>query len=172
MKKRNLFILVILILVPITTFANGPQWDITVNVPYYIGIRTEDMGSEGATLDKAFVFPDVKFNYYFGSDIFKVGIGVRAFTLILVNLAYPIVSVESQLGPIVINANLGGGVFALFGLVSEFGFEQIFIPEISVAFDLGSGFRIGTGATAIMAPELAGFGDFVYVGSVFVRWSI
>jgi hypothetical protein len=147
------------------------QVDIGINIPYYLGIKTED-DDVGDTLDWVFLVPDVKFNWMHPVGAVKIGGGVRLWTFIIQSVAYPIVSVEADVGPFVLNANAGGGAFLFFGLYSSMQFGSVFIPEVSVAYRFTPGFSAGTGAVLLFAPETADLSSFGYMGTVFARFTI
>ncbi len=148
------------------------QWDITLNVPYYVGLKTSE-GDVGEFSQYMFLLPDVKWNYFFGPEWLHVGAGLRLWTLVIESAIYPIISLESNLGNFVINANVGGGVFLFFGLLNQFEAAGVFLPEISVAYRLGKKkrFSLGAGAMFAFAPEVADMENFAFIGTAFARWT-
>ncbi len=172
-KKFRMVFLLILILTAAGNLSAESQWDITLNVPYYTGLKSST-GSVGDFSQYLFLVPDVKWNYFFGPEWLQFGVGVRLWTLVLESAIYPIVSLESNLGNFVINANIGGGLVAFFGLANDFIADAVFFPEVSVAYRLGKKkqFSIGTGALIIIAPNASGLeNDAAFVGTAFVRWT-
>lgn len=165
MKKLIIFISFLTIF-SFSIFAES-QWDISLSFPYYAGIETDD-GGVGEFSDYLFVMPDVKWNYYFGSEQLHFGVGMRLWTLLIESAMYPIVSVESNIGNWVFNANVGGGVFLLFGIVNSLETSSLVIPDISVAYKFGKKkiFSVGTGAMFLLSPE---FDGLAFVGTGFVR---
>lgn len=165
MKK----IIIIITFLSIYTFsvAADSQWDISLNVPYYAGIETE-VGGIGEFSNYLFLLPEVKWNYYWGSEQFHVGVGMRLFTLLIESAVYPIISLESNVGNFVFNANVGGGIFLLFGVVNSIETSSLIIPDISVAYRFGKKkiFSVGTGATFLISPE---FDGLAFMGTGFVR---
>lgn len=147
------------------------QIDIGVNVPYYLGIKAED-DDVGDTLDWVFLLPDVKFNWLHDLGPVRVGGGIRLWTFIIQSVAYPILSVEADVGPVVLNANMGGGAFLFFGLWNSVEFSKVFLPEVSVAYRFTEGFSVGTGALLLFAPEVTDLSSFGYMGTVFARFTI
>jgi hypothetical protein len=162
----------LLLLVGGTAMADRTQVDIGLNVPYRVGISSEEAGDIGAFVDYAFLLPDVRIQWYWEAGPIKLGPGVRLWTLILESVAYPILSVEAEIGPIVLNANVGGGAFLFFGLYNDLGTGRVLFPEISAAFKLGESFSIGTGAMILFVPELADEEIYPYIGTIFVRFTL
>ena len=95
-------------------------------------------------------------------------------TLVIESAIYPIISLESNLGDFVINANVGGGVFLFFGLYNQFEAAGVFLPELSVAYRLGKKkrFSLGTGVMFVFAPEAVQMDEFAFVGTAFARWTL
>ncbi len=172
--KRSLFALVVgsvLLLGGIQEVMAEFQFDIGINVPYVLGVKTED-DNVGDTLDYVFLVPDIKFNYLHPVGPVKLGGGVRLWTFIIQSLAYPILTAEAELGRFVLNANAGGGLFMFFGLYNSLQTGAVFIPEVSAAYRLTPGFSVGTGLLLVFAPEAADISSFGYMGTVFGRFTI
>ena len=148
------------------------QWDISLSVPYYVGLKTSE-GDVGEFSQYMFLLPDVKWNYFFGPEWLHVGAGLRLWTLVIESAIYPIISLESNLGNFVINANIGGGVFLFFGLYNDVVAESVFLPEISVAYRLGKKkrFSLGTGGMFVFAPGALEMNEFAFIGTAFARWT-
>ena len=148
------------------------QWDITLSVPYYAGLKSSS-GDMGTFSQYLFLIPDVKWNYYFGPEWLHFGMALRLWTLLVESSIYPIISLESNLGNFVINANVGGGLLAFFGLANDFVADAIFIPELSVAYRLGKKkqFSLGTGVLFIIAPNVVELEGTAFVGTAFARWT-
>ena len=151
------------------------QFDIGMNVPYYAGLRTTVLGTVGQFSKYLYVLPDVKWHWYFGTESLRFGPGLRVWTLILESAIYPQISLEAVLGDFVINAGIGGGAFFFFGVFNTFQTASIFIPELSLAYRLGKKkkFSLGTSALFVISPDVAPLLDnFIYIGTVFARWTI
>ncbi len=174
-KKKRLSLVAILILfLVIAGQANADsQWDITLSVPYYAGLRSST-GDVGEFAEFLFLVPDVQWHYYWGSEKIHFGPGIRLWTLVLQSAIYPVFSVESNLGNFVLNASVGGGLFGFFGLYNQFAAEWLFLPDFSVAYRLGKRkiFSLGTGAMIIIAPDAVQFESLGFVGTVFARWTL
>lgn len=170
--RLHLALLIVLLLVISSQLHAGSQWDITLSVPYYAGVKSSD-GNVGEFSNYLFLVPDVQWHYYWGSDKFHFGPGVRLFTLVIESAIYPIFSLESVLGGFVINAQFGGGVFLLFGLHNQAAAEVLFLPEISVAYRFGKKkrFSVGTAAMFVVASDEIINNGFAFIGTGFVRWT-
>lgn len=172
-KKRLVLVCVMLVLLlgSVMQLQADMQIDIGVNAPYYLGVTTED-DDAGDLLDYLFLFPDVKLNWLYDVGPVRLGGGARLFTVILQSAVYPILTVEADVGPVVLNANVGGGLFLLFGLYTAIETSAVFLPELTAAYRFNDSFSVGTGALFLFAPEVADLSTFAYVGTVFARFTI
>lgn len=160
--KRAALLLVILSLVSIPAFSQL-RLDIGADIPKGIGAIVEGSSLEipQETVDffnHYFIpLPEATLHYQFDFGIVKLGVGARAFTLILLTALWPNAFAELNLGPIALEAQIGGGLFAMAGLANDIEAGQVFIPDLSVWFKLGKkqNFRLGGGAIGVYMPELA-----------------
>lgn len=164
----------IIMVFPLLTIFLSPvladsQWDISLNVPFYVGLESDD-SDVGEFSEYLFLLPDVKWNYYFGSEKLHLGVGCRVWTLLIESVMYPIVSLESNLGNFVLNANVGGGAFFMFGLLNCIVPGLLIIPDFSVAYRLGKKKEVslGAGVTLFLSPP---FCDVSFMGSGFLRFT-
>ncbi len=181
MRKKSAFILIAVVLFAAAagfpappTLAADSQVDIGLHIPYYAGIEVEDNKDDedaGQALDYLFLLPDLKYNYFFNEQGLKAGIGFRMFTLILESIAYPIITLETDLGPFTLSSHIGGGTFLLFGLFNSLEAGHIYIPELTAAYHLTETFSLGTGAMFLFAPQEADLSNFAYIGHVFARFT-
>ena len=171
-KKTVIVGLVVVLLGAALPAAADSQVDIGLHIPYYIGVEAaDDEGDAGAALDYAFLVPDLKYNYFFNEGGVKLGVGARLFTVILESFAYPIVTVETDVGPFVLSGHVGGGAFLFFGLYNDFNTANIYMPEATIAYRFSQSFSVGTGAMLFFAPDTADFDNFAYIGHVFARFT-
>ncbi len=97
---------------------------------------------------------------------------MRMFTVIVESLIFPVVAVEAEYSNFIINANVGGGFFLLFGLLNTIETQGIFIPELTLSYRMNDWFQIGTGVNLFMWPEASGDTDtFGYIPTVFCRFN-
>jgi len=68
---------------------------------------------------------------------------------------WPNAFAEIDLGPVVVEAQVGGGGFLFFGLVSDFQTGRVFFPDLSAWLKLGKegNLRLGAGAIGVYLPE-------------------
>lgn len=173
MKKRIILaVLIAAALMAAPALFADTQVDIGVNVPYLIGGVQYNGQSVSEQIPFTIPIPDIMVNYFIGPEFLKVGVGVRIWTLILITGGYPIISVESELGPVVLNANIGGGVFGYTSIgASDVVTGQVFIPEVSAAYRLADWFSLGLGVIGVYLPEVAG-DSIGYVATVFGRFRV
>src|SRR6056297_361798 len=171
-KKTVVIGLIVILLGVVLPAAADSQVDIAIHIPYYVGVEAEDAEGMGAALEYIFPVPDFKYNYFFNESGIKLGVGARLFTVILESMAYPIVTLETDVGPFTLSGHVGGGVFLFFGLFNDIGTGHYYIPEVSVAYRFSESFSIGTGAGFFFAPEAADISNFAYIGDLFARFNI
>jgi len=102
-----------------------------------------------------FVVPNSSFLLQADFGLLKIGAGVKIQSLMLMAYAaYPNAQVEIALGPLSIDASLGGYYMGYFGIGEGFGVSTMdyLIPEASVWLALGKkkAFRIGAGAIGLL----------------------
>jgi hypothetical protein len=102
-----------------------------------------------------FPFPEGAAHFQFDLGTVKLGVGARAFTFILETIIWPNAFAEVDLGPVVLEAQLGGGAFLLFGLVSKAQLGEVFFPDLSAWFKIGAkrSIRLGGGVIGLYLPD-------------------
>jgi hypothetical protein len=163
MKK---FILVLLIAIALVVPAAAQlRIDVGLMKPLGIGITNlpeasselKDL-SETMTKQVWLFLPEVGAYYELKLDPLplKLGFGARAFSFLVIGAAWPNVFAELQLGPVFVEAQLGGLFFGYYAL-NDFGgeFGKVFLPDLSAWIALGQkkSFRLGGGALMFYAPE-------------------
>jgi hypothetical protein len=151
------------------------RMDVDVMVPFKAGLVNDIQGLGGSTssqtvnIDYAFLIPDFQALYQVDLGIVRLGGGARLFTLILESMAYPLIFAEVQLGPAVVNLNLGGLAFGFFGLANKLVTADIVVADLSAGFELAKWFRADVGFVGI--TPLADMNNFIglfYAGGKFV----
>jgi hypothetical protein len=160
--KKFMVVLAILVLVAVPTFA---QWRLDVGAVVPRGVGLSIGGTTTTTIsgvDMAswpFIpFPEAALYYTGEFGPISLGVGARAFTLILETILWPNAFVEVNLGPVALEAQVGGGLFAMFGLVSASETGKVFLPDVSAWFKIGKkgNFRLGGGLIGLYMPEITG----------------
>jgi hypothetical protein len=167
--KRAALLFFILALVAVPAFSQL-RLDIGVDVPRGIGavLQGDTQISKDAVdffSNYVFPFPEAALHYQFDFGMVKLGVGARAFTFILETAIWPNAFAELNLGPLAIEAQAGGGLFALVGLYNSVKAGKVFMPDLSAWFKIGKKqlFRLGGGAMGIYLPEVTTEGmAFVY----------
>jgi hypothetical protein len=160
MKHLVLILALILLLVsPVFgqfRFDLGADFPITVGTLSGSGVTTSSEVTEFLTTFH-FPFPEASAYYQFGIGPVKLAPGIRAFTFILETVAWPNLLAELQLGPVIIEAQLGGLVFGYFGLANGVEYGEVFLPDVSVWLALGKkkNIRLGAGVLGMVLPELS-----------------
>lgn len=100
--------------------------------------------------------PEVGLYYQFDLSALKIGLGARCFTALIESFAWPNAYAELNLGPVALEAQMGGGLFVMFGaLGGGSGTGAVFFPDLSAWLKLGKKgvLRLGGGAIGLYAPE-------------------
>jgi hypothetical protein len=147
--------------------------DLGADVPFTIGViggGTIETSSEvGDFLSHHILpFPEAALYYQFNAGPLKLAPGVRVFTFIFESIAWPNLMLELVLDPIFIQAQFGGLLFGMFGLLNDSEYGKVFFPDLSVWVGLGKErrFRLGAGVLGMAMPELTteGIGIVPYIG--------
>ena len=159
MKKKMLVAAAVLILMSLPVFADF-RLDIGLDAPLSVGV-TNGASGVGSDIGKIpfLPIPEVAIHYLWSLGPVDLGVGLRAFTVIIESLAWPNLIGEVNLGPVVIQAQFGGGFFAAFGAAgNNTAFGNVAIPDLSAWFKFGktSAFRLGAGIMGIWAPDAIG----------------
>ena len=130
--------------------------DLGIDIPLRISAVMEGSAmADGVDVPYTLPFPSAGLYYTFGAGPLNVGLGARMYSLILVSTLWPNVIAEMDLGSVVLEAQLGGGAFMFFGLVSSMQTGAVFIPDLSAWFKLGRTLRVGGGAMGLFIEDLA-----------------
>ncbi len=158
MKKLILVILIAsAIIVPAAAQA---RLDVGFLAPRGLGVSTS--GGTDTTLGKTMAdwpfipIPEVGLYYQFDLSMVKVGLGARCFTALIESFAWPNAYAELDLGPAAIEAQIGGGLFVLFGAAgTSTGTGAVFFPDLSAWLKIGKKgiLRLGGGAIGLYAPD-------------------
>ena len=179
MKKIWVVALVaaVMLLAGATSASAGFRMDI--DIPWYLHVDLSpqleaDLGAEfgGADIAQyAVVVPNIQMYYMFGGNMLQVGVGIRLYTVLIMNFLYPSLVAELQLGRFDVNLNAGGLAGVLLGLGPTF--ETVTGPwmtmDLSAGYRLTDWFRIGVGAFAIVHKDyLDAFPYAIYVSGKFI----
>lgn len=154
MKK---FLICLLVAVAIATPAYSQlRFEVGVNAPISVGIASGDLGVESIDLTELQqdigIIPIANLGLFLRMKLgfISLGAGVKAQSVFLAaTVAYPAALAEIALGPLVLEATLGGGYFGYYvaGDAGS-GALDLALPELSAWLALGKrkGFRLGVGA--------------------------
>ncbi|MFP4112986.1 MAG: hypothetical protein ACOC2Y_00055 [Spirochaetota bacterium] len=153
--RRVAIVLVVLAVIAGAGFADG-RADLGVNIPWQLGATLDE--SVGETEDPtlnvlselAFLLPEAMISYEAPVGPVNLGVGVRAFTFLIESIAYPAAYAEIDVGPAVVNLNVGGGAFLLFGVFNHFETASLVIPDLSAHLKLGEALRVGIGTASFL----------------------
>lgn len=173
MKRRRFWLIALFLVLCSLSIEAQLRFDLGVDIPRgvgaFVGSDLQSAGFDGLA-NAFFPFPEASVYYTFGEATVRGGVGLRAFTLIVESLAWPNAFVELALGPVVVEAQIGGGLFAIAGLANDIQFGKIFFPDLSAWYRIGKSFRLGLGALGLFVPgvDLANSLPFVwYLGAKF-----
>jgi hypothetical protein len=164
MKK---FILVLVIAIALIVPAAAQlRFDVGLYKPLGLGLTDlPEADSELATINETIssqfwlMIPEAAGYYELNLDPIplRLGFGARAYTFLIAGAMWPNVMAELELGPVFVQAQVGGllfGYYALNTIGGEFG--NVVFPDLSVWFGLGQtkALKLGGGVTMFYAPEL------------------
>jgi hypothetical protein len=188
MKKKTLsfaFICFFALVIPETSlFADiGLEGRTDVGVDLFVFPLMVSVDDEFSVMP---VIPLIDMGAYvqFNTGLLNLGLGVRGFSIVYINLFWPSLYAELNLWRFTLNAQVGGGVLYLFPIYMMAG--PYFIPELSLWFTIyksnkKADLRLGAGAITILSPQIIRqelFQDFYnnaifYIGVKFAipyRW--
>jgi hypothetical protein len=170
--KRIILVVALLAVLVLPAFSQL-RLDLGVDIPMTIGVMGGgdfDTSNEAGEFLRShwLPFPEAGFYYQFEVGPLRLAPGIRAFTFILESMLWPNLMAELVLDPVFIQAQVGGLLFAFFGLYNDIEYGEIFIPDLSVWVGLGEQrrFRLGAGAIGLFLPELTteGMAFAPYIG--------
>lgn len=162
MKKSLLCVLLILVLAVPSAFGQF-RFEIGADAPLGIGMLTgneEDsiLGlSDFSIVEELGIIPIPNLGLFLEADLWlvKLAAGARVWSAFgLANLAYPVVMAELALGPLFVDASVGGLFYGYYtvGNMAGGGSMEYLIPDLSVWLALGKkrALRLGGGFMSIM----------------------
>ena len=158
MKKR--FLCLALIFLAAAPFAFSQiRFEIGANAPVAVGSATasgSDIANIFTTISDFGIIPIPNLGLFLQANMgfLKLGLGAKVQSLIVYSMAYPTAQVELALGPVMLDASVGGYYFAYYGIGNISGLVQLnyLIPDLSawIAFGKNHTFRIGGGAIGVV----------------------
>jgi hypothetical protein len=170
--KRTVVVAALLAVLAFPAFSQL-RIDIGVDVPMTLGVigngEVNTSNEAGDFLrSHIFPFPEASLYYQFSAGPLTIAPGVRCFTFIFESVLWPNVMAELELGPVFLQAQLGGLLFVAFGLYSNADFGQVLLPDLSAWVGIGKErrFRLGGGVIGLFLPDLttSGMGIAPYLG--------
>ncbi len=159
MRRKMLIVAILLTVLALPAFAEL-RLDFGLDVPVGLGAAASDSAgnSQSVQLDVlssyVFLLPEASLLYQIPAGPVKLGLGVRAFSLVLETVVYPNLLAELNLGPVAVDLNVGGGAFLFFGLANQFSTGAVIVPDLSAYLKLAKIFRIGVGGALIYSSDL------------------
>lgn len=154
MKKVAIALVALLILAAPAAFAQF-RVDAGFNAPLRVGISgLPGVSSDPIEVPAFLPLPFVQLSYSPSIGPINLGVGLKAYTLIILNLAWPTVYAEIDLHPIVLQASVGGGFLFYFGAIGSGVLDtNMVMPELAAFLKLGKTGRLGLGAMTFIASE-------------------
>ncbi|MFZ2636748.1 MAG: hypothetical protein WAZ99_06940 [Rectinemataceae bacterium] len=170
--KRLFFVAAILLAVSAPAAFGQFRLELGAEAPLGIGYLSGSASGDAFledTFSETGIIPIPTAGLYLQADlaIIKIAAGVKLHSAIIATGGYPNLLVELALGPLAVEAGLGGYYFG-FAAAGEdvwFGQMDVLLPEVSAWLALGKrrAFRIGAGAIGLMGSELgADLIPFIY----------
>lgn len=147
--KRKLVVFLILVVCLSSYMFAQVQATVGVDVMTFGGIKiTNSSSGETTTVEGPpelkLPFPYGQIAYNFDLGMVDIGLGAKAYTLILVSAIYPAAYVDVSLGPIVLHGGVGGGFFWVLApntSITKTG--NVFLPEVGVYGKIGKVMQLG-----------------------------
>lgn len=154
MKKFLVF--AILATLGLVAISAQVRLDLGIDIPLHISAVVEGSDlAEGGNVPYTLPFPSAGLYYTFGAGPLNLGVGARMYSVVLLSALWPNVIAELELGRAVLQAQVGGGAFMFFGLISSTQTGAVFIPDLSAWLKLGKTLRVGAGAMGLFIEEFA-----------------
>ncbi len=177
MKKNRLprvFFVILLLALSGSAFAQL-RFDIDLMLPFSAGLIGDIQslgGNTSVTTEKipfTLLIPDFQLLGEAKLGMFRLGGGLRLFTIILESVAFPTAFAEFILGPMAINLSLGGFVFGFIGLYSNIHSFDIMVADLSAGLNVASWFRVTAGYFGITPfSDMNNFIGLFYIGGKFM----
>ncbi len=169
MKRTLVLAAVALLLMAAPAFCNNWRVDLGVDAVFGLGVlsdsdlQTSGIGANFLTL------PMGEGSYEWALGPVGVGVGIRAISFVVVNILWPDVYAEVDLGPVSFEGHIGGLLFVSIGLLNDSASGNVLFPELSAWGKLGKRFRLGGGVISLYAPELE-IDATVFVYYLGIKW--
>lgn len=165
--KKLAILLALVLLVAVPAAFSQFRADIGFNAPISIGFSSPELGVESLDVLNFIPLPFGQIAYGLDLGPITVGLGLKAYTAIVLSVAWPTLFVELDLDPIVLTASAGGGLFMFFGVIGAGTLDtNMFIPELAAHLKLGRVARLGLGAMTFVASEDQGVFPYIFYGSL------
>ena len=161
--KKVLLCAFLILAVSVPSGFSQLRFEIGASAPVTVGYFSGSGGDYGdalSTVEELGILPIPNLALFLQADLglLKLAAGIKAHSLIIYTLAYPVAQLELALGPLSVDASLGGYYFGYSALGNLFGFDQIdyLIPDFSVWLGLGkrNAIRLGGGAFGLVPATL------------------
>jgi hypothetical protein len=161
MDKRILCIVLILALSASAAFGQI-RFELGANAPVAAGSASAGNSAIAdifTTVDEFGIIPIPNLALLLQANMgfLRIGVGVKVQSLIVYSMAYPEAQVELALGPLVVDASVGGYYFGYYSIGNTYGLLQAnyLVPDLSVWLALGKKrtFRLGGGAISAIPIE-------------------
>jgi hypothetical protein len=147
-------ILVALFLIT-AAFSLNADWqvDIAGTVPAYIGAQVNGQDFRTA-VPYAIILPTIDAHYFFGAedDFINIGIGLRAYTFLVVHVASADVALDVNIDKLKLRAQIAGGFYwlSVMFMYNQFGTGAILFPDISAHYYITDWLGLGGGVMMVL----------------------
>jgi len=161
--KKMLLCSVLIVAISAPAAFGQLRFEIGATAPLSVGYFSGSGGDYSdtlSTIDELGILPIPNLALFLQADmgIIKLAAGIRAHSLIIYTLAYPVAQVELALGPLSVDASIGGYFFGYSAIGNLFGLDQIdfLVPDLSVWLGLGKrkSIRLGGGALGLIPSSM------------------
>jgi hypothetical protein len=165
--KKIAILLALVLLVAVPAAFSQFRVDIGFNAPISVGFRGLDVDGEAVDVPSFIPLPFAQLSYGLDLGPINLGFGLKAYTLIIESLAWPILYAELDVDPVIITASVGGGLFIYFGAIGNGTLDtHMFIPDVAAHLKLGRVARVGLGAMTFIGAEGQDVFPYIFYGSL------
>jgi hypothetical protein len=165
--KKLAILLALVLLVAVPAAFSQFRVDLGFNAPISVGFSGLDIDGESVDVPSFIPLPFGQIAYGLDLGPLTLGVGLKAYTLIIMSMAWPNLFVELDVDPIVITASAGGGLFIYFGALGSGTLDtHMFIPDLTAHLKLGRVARLGLGVMTFVASEDQGVFPYIFYGSL------
>ena len=167
MRRITVLLLVLMVVTATSAFAQF-RIDIGFNAPIAVGVESVNSPSGEPFKIPSFIpLPFAQASYAFNLGPLTMGLGLKAYTLIIESIAWPTAYVELAFDPFLVSLSGGGGYLFYFGVLGNGSLDtHVFMPDLAAEVKLGRFARLGLGIMTFVGFEGQESFPYLFYGSL------